>query len=262
MEKEPRSEEARRHQAGATGDKIGEPIRLAERAMQASLNLQWERAQELNELAQEKAKTLDAPEGEVISAMTGALTTMNEGMVVQFRDTDPERFQRAMQHFQAARDRIQELKDRSPGKTADVNFEGLLTSLELQAIWASRRMAREQGDQAQVLRHDAQVKALIDRMPEESKNQLQGVIVLLRYQEMMGRIKEGMAALSAMDLELALRIIAQIREEGGSALSAFRQSLPGGVLVQSSEQMMIGAHQYVEGLEGYVGCFTTQLSAT
>jgi hypothetical protein len=252
MDKQASSDETQRIQDQNASDPIEELIQLGMRALQAATNMQWDEAQKLSKLAQAKAEALGGQKGEFVRGATGTMITIVEGVVLQLRDADPGRFQRAIDRLQEGRDCLQELRSSFPNETANAGFESALAAVELQAIWAARGMARAQGDLRQVQILDAQLEALINGMPEGLKSQMLGMLALLRYSKIMGRIKEITAALNTMDLATALRIITEVREEGSAALTVIRQSIGTGVVFQKGEQAMSGAYEYIEAMEGYV----------
>jgi hypothetical protein len=227
------------------------PIELAQRAFQAALNLQFDTARQLSELAQAKAAAVGGPEGELVRGMTGVVTAIIDGFAIPFRDTDPERFQRAVKHLDGARDRLEEFRNHFPDKTQNPEFASLVTAVEIQRITAAGRSAREAGDQRQVLICDAQLKNLIATMPEHDRTQQQGMIAFHRLFEIVNHIRDGTAALADMDLGRALRVIAEVSRDLNQTATVIRQNRLPGALFQHVDKLLDGALDRVEALEAY-----------
>src|SRR5262245_7197897 len=195
-----------------------EAVELAQRAYQAAVNLQWDDVRTLNDQATATANAVEGKEGDIVRTLVGVLATMSESLAAQTRDADSDRYGPAGQMLEAARRRLDELRRRLPAETGTAEFAAVVSSVEMQTVWAARGVARAQGDQRQVLIRDTQMKELINRMPEAQRARQQSLLALHRFPEVMGRLQEGSAALAGMDLGRALRVIADVRQDMGATL--------------------------------------------
>src|SRR5262245_42455605 len=112
MGKQVAADEPQRPQGHGQEHILREPIELAKRAFQEASNLQWDKAQQLNQEAQAKAQALEGREGELVRGLLSALTAMTDSFAMQVRDTDPGRFQRAGQKLEEARGHLERLRQR------------------------------------------------------------------------------------------------------------------------------------------------------
>lgn len=232
--------------------KFLEPINLGAAAYEAATNLKWDSVEKLIPQALEKARDLEGNMGEVVRGMTIAMTTTVEGLVLQFRDTGPERFKQAAQNFEQALEHLQELKNKYPEELAEANINIMLTSMELQAIMAALNVAEEQKNSQKVLILEARRKSLIDQIPPEYRDFMNNMNAFLLFQEIMKQVKESQGALVNMDLTRALRIINGILEKESDILTSIKKAPLSGVIFQTTEAMVIGAFEYVKGFKEYI----------
>lgn len=225
-----------------------EMLEIAMQATQAALNLDWDTAQKLNALATSKAEAYEGAEAVHLRTAVSGLVAMTEGLIVELRDQDAQRYERAVQYFRQAQSDFEKLAAAFP---ENVDHQNALTSTKIQILWLERSMASEQGDQKAVLRREAQFKSLINEVPEESKQEFMRYLSFLQYANVMVSLKEIPAALGIMDLSRALQIITNVRQES-AAMLMLHQEMPGEALFQGFQKASSGIDEIVEAMLIYV----------
>lgn len=228
------------------------PIDLSTNAFQAAINLQWDQMEKYRGQAQAKADALVGAEADLVRGLTAAVLTMTEGIALQFRDASPDRFDRALKLFDQAGQDLEALRQDYPEETASNDFKAMVTGMELSALMVTRRLARDRGDRPQVLVVDAQLKSVLQGMPEEYRTEQQTFLAITRHLEISDQLTEIIGALNAMDLPRALRGISEVREEGRAALEVMTQGMGPGIVFEQSQLMISGTYDYVEALESYI----------
>jgi hypothetical protein len=110
-------------------------------AFQAALDLQWGRLEDLHLLAQANELAVNGSSAAIMRGLTEALLAMTQGVALQIRDGNPQRFERAARQYGRTQVLLQQLKEEFPEVTTEKGFAALVNGMELQADWAAQRAA-------------------------------------------------------------------------------------------------------------------------
>lgn len=235
--------------AAGTDTSADQALDLAKRSLDAAMNLQWDLSGQLKQQAEAMAATIEGKAGELIGGLIACIIDITEGFAIPLRDTDTERNQRALDVLAAARDRVESLRRSYPEETDLPSFKELADSMEMQSLWTSLSLARQQGDEQRLRTIEAQTRVLVENLPAETRAVF---VALLEFPRLMGQVKESTEALNSMDLSRALRLLTEIRATASDQLDTIRQNLLNNVIFQASEQVMTAAFQLCEAIEAYV----------
>jgi len=226
---------------------VEEAFQLAILATKAVINMQWDDVERLDNLALSKAQEFEGQGTEHLPIAIKGITSMNEGVSTQFRDKDPERYQRAIQQFKDAQDYYEELKHQFP---EEIQHQKSLKYANLNMLYTELRMAQELGDQKQVKIKETQIKALIDGIPEDYRGEFNLHLALLKYKNILTTLNEIHPALAIMDVDRALREASKVREESRAVLPMF-QEMREGVLFKGFEAIARGTDEIFEATLAY-----------